>query len=140
MPKPLITLLVFLTLTACTNQPIQTANNDSGFGGTGIVNTLANDENSGFGGTGIVGTINAFGSIWVNGIEIDYPEDVKIESNLKGADEHLKLGQAVILETDKELNKFNRPTTQSIKVYYPFASKIQQIKDNQLLILSLIHF
>lgn len=41
---------------------------DRGIGGTGI-----DSADRGIGGTGIVGTVTAFGSIWVNGHEIDLP-------------------------------------------------------------------
>ncbi len=106
----------------------------SGFGGTGIIRYVDDEGGSGFGGTGIIGNIEAFGSIWVNGIEIDYDEKVAIQSNLTGRDQKLKLGQSVILETNLELNQQNHPTTELITIYYPLAGKIQEIEEGRMLV------
>ncbi|MFT5811536.1 MAG: hypothetical protein ACI9KM_002307 [Rubritalea sp.] len=128
-----IALLLGLVACSSTGTRYVVATNDSGFGGTGI--TIANmddDGPGGFGGTGIIGTISAFGSIWVNGIEVEYADDVKIRSNLLGADDHLKLGQVVILETDVNLDNQQHPTTQAIRIHYPLAGQIQQVEPNQL--------
>lgn len=134
---PLIVLA--LQLSGCstgqsTAMTLAAMDEGSGFGGTGIIRYSDDEGDSGFGGTGIIGNIEAFGSIWVNGIEIDYDEDVAIQSNLEGDDQRLKLGQSVILETDTELNQQNRPTTGLITVYYPIAGKIQKIEQGKLLI------
>ncbi len=67
--------------------------NDRGIGGTGT--PLLQDER-GIGGTGIIGTITEFGSIWVNGLEIEL--DAKTQISLDGkpaAEKHLRLGQQV---------------------------------------------
>ena len=128
-------LSLFTLLSACQIQPAQTANT-SGFGGTGSPMIALQDSmsgfggtgktSSGFGGTGIVGTIQAFGSIWVNGIEIGYGEKTQIESNLMRNDT-LKLGQQVHLET---LPLEDKTLTKQIHVFYPIAGEITHI-DNQ---------
>ena len=128
---------LFTLLTACQTQPTQTANT-SGFGGTGSPMIALQDSmsgfggtgktSSGFGGTGIVGTIQAFGSIWVNGIEIGYGEKTQIDSNLMRNDT-LKLGQQVHLET---LPLDNKTLTGQIHLFYPIAGEITQV-DGQLL-------
>lgn len=103
----------------------KTDENSSGFGGTGMI-----AKESGFGGTGVIGTITEFGSIWVNGIEIEYPENVKVSSNLLASDQ-LRIGQQVIVETviDKTI-----PWTENIRVYYPLAGKIEKSKDDHIVV------
>ena len=69
----LILFILFTSLTAClsTQTNLTSINNDEediGLGGTGL---LANND-IGLGGTGITGTITGFGSIFVNGVEIEY--------------------------------------------------------------------
>ncbi|BBP43851.1 DUF5666 domain-containing protein [Thiosulfativibrio zosterae] len=132
-------LSLFALLSACQIQPTQTANT-SGFGGTGSPMIALQDSmsgfggtgktSSGFGGTGIVGTIQAFGSIWVNGIEIGYGEKTQIESNLMRHDT-LKLGQQVHLET---LPLEDKTLTGQIHVFYPIAGEITQIDEQNLTI------
>ncbi len=120
-------------------QEVKVAENTSGFGGTGKVevaqskqteNTTQLAEGSGFGGTGIIGTITEFGSIWVNGIEVEYPENVTVKSNLL-ADDNLQIGQQVIVETviDKVI-----PWTANIEIYYPLAGKIERVKSDHIVI------
>lgn len=63
----LLALFAMLALISCApGMPGRTT--DRGIGGTGI-----DSADRGIGGTGIVGTVTAFGSIWVNGHEIDLP-------------------------------------------------------------------
>jgi len=101
--------------------------NQDGFGGTG--NTAIGED--GFGGTGIVGTITAFGSIWVNGVEIEYNQSTPIKSNITQNKIKLKLGQQVSLET-KPNNK--AAIAEHITVYYPVAGKITSISNNEIII------
>ncbi len=72
-----LTLLLVTLATSCgTSQPYGSANqqayiepnDDSGIGGTGKV---AAGSDSGIGGTGIIGEITGFGSIFVNGVEVE---------------------------------------------------------------------
>ena len=133
-------LLLFTTLlfAACTleNQRTQSIA-FSGFGGTG--HSLQGDENngssgfggtghSGFGGTGIIGTISAFGSIWVNGVEVEYSANTPIQNPL-GKKTALKLGQQVIVETQTGTQQ---PLAKRIQVFIPIAGKIQQRKGHQI--------
>lgn len=105
-------------------QPTQVAKT-SGFGGTGQV-----ASNSGFGGTGIIGTITEFGSIWVNGVEVEYDQNVKVSSNLSSK-ETLQLGQQVVVET---ASNHKQPWTDTIQVFYPLAGLVEKVEDNQLVI------
>ena len=71
---------------------------DIGLGGTGL---LAN-TNSGLGGTGVIGEITGFGSIFINGIEIEYDNNTPftIDGN-KAAPQQLRIGDVVeVLTTD----------------------------------------
>lgn len=94
---------------------------DSGFGGTG-------HGAQGFGGTGIIGTISAFGSIWVNGIEIEYDPTTPIKNPL-GTEPPLKLGQQVVVVTQEESDSPN-PLAKQIQVFVPIAGKISQRQGN----------
>jgi len=71
-------------LVACSPSPSYQSSNhsavlypgdDSGIGGTG---KMAGDSDSGIGGTGIVGEITGFGSIFVNGEEIEIDDNTKL--------------------------------------------------------------
>ena len=78
----IIVLLLLVTVSACTSGLLNsTATNDEdqdiGLGGTGL---MANTGN-GLGGTGIVGEITGFGSIFVNGVEIEYDSDTPFTIN-----------------------------------------------------------
>lgn len=110
---------------------VKTASN-SGFGGTGKTNSQTTQiaTKSGFGGTGIIGTITEFGSIWVNGVEVEYPKNAKIHSNLINNDS-LQIGQQVMVETviDKTL-----PWTKNIEIFYPLAGKIDQIYSDHIVV------
>ncbi len=127
----LLWISALLIITACqSSPPYQMArsahladDNSSGFGGTG-------HSSSGFGGTGIIGTITEFGSIWVNGIEIEYGDLTAITSDLTEKDS-LKLGQQVILET---LPREDKTLTKAIHIYYPIAGKITALTEDQLVI------
>lgn len=74
--------------------------NKAGIGGTG-------HSDGGIGGTGIVGTITGFGSIWVNGLEVDYDAKTKLLNNESTANANeLAVGQIVVVEAsgdDKRL-------------------------------------
>ncbi|NOQ89368.1 MAG: hypothetical protein GQ549_00310 [Gammaproteobacteria bacterium] len=100
----IITLLLVISITACvSNQPNMTASNDEdrdiGLGGTGM---LANtDDGSGLGGTGILGEITGYGSIFVNGIEIEYDNETAFTINGETtAPQQLKIGDVVEVLTN----------------------------------------
>jgi hypothetical protein len=73
------------------------AGTDSGVGGTGI-----DDPDSGIGGTGIFGTITGFASVCINGLEVEYDENVPVTDNGEPASaSDLAVGQVVwIIATD----------------------------------------
>lgn len=130
--RALFTGLLALSLLACSNNDIKTAaSNGDGFGGTGapvqIAYTPSGDE-SGFGGTGVIGTIEAFGSIWVNGLHIHYPEGQTFPANIAG-DYRLQIGQQVMLQTDMNDQQI---TSRHIQVYFPLAGQISEINGQRI--------
>ncbi len=119
-----LSLFILLFLTSCSTTPPTVASASmTGFGGTG-------HKPSGFGGTGIVGTVTKFGSIWVNGVEVEYGHNTQVHSRL-AAREKLKLGQQVVLETLPNAHKIE---TRRISVYYPVAGRITRVRGNQITI------
>ena len=119
-----LSLLILLFLTSCSTTPPTVASASmTGFGGTG-------HSPSGFGGTGIVGTVTKFGSIWVNGVEVEYGHNTQVHSRL-AAREKLKLGQQVVLETLPNAHKIE---TRRISVYYPVAGRITRVRGHQITI------
>ena len=99
----IITFLLIISMAACaaTTPDMSAANDedkDIGLGGTGMLATTG----SGLGGTGIVGEITGYGSIFVNGIEIEY--DNKTPFTIDGktvASQPLEIGDVVeVLTTD----------------------------------------
>ncbi|MBE9559268.1 MAG: hypothetical protein IMF15_00700 [Proteobacteria bacterium] len=99
-----ITLFLIVSIAACvSSQPNMTAANDEdkdiGLGGTGMV---ADSGGSGLGGTGIIGEITGYGSIFVNGIEVEYDNDTDFTIDGKtAAAQQLEIGDVVeILTTD----------------------------------------
>jgi len=100
-----LAFLLITGLTACVStQPSMTASSDEdqdiGLGGTGMLASI----DSGVGGTGIVGEITGFGSIFVNGIEIEY--DNKTPFSINGeptAYQQLAIGDVVeVLTTNAQ--------------------------------------
>jgi len=101
----IFTFLLVISLSACVStQQNKLASSDEdqdiGLGGTGM---LAN-SGSGLGGTGIVGVITGFGSIFVNGVEIEYNEKTPFSINGKpGTYQQLAIGDVVeVLTTDAQ--------------------------------------
>lgn len=79
---------------------------ESGIGGTGIMANKAgiggtghSQGDGGIGGTGIVGIITGFGSIWVNGLEVEYDAKTALVTTAAAANTHeLAIGQVVVIE------------------------------------------
>ena len=92
-----LAFLLITSLTACVStQTDMTASSDEdqdiGLGGTGM---LANTGN-GLGGTGIVGEITGFGSIFVNGVEVEYDNKTPFTINGETATyQQLAIGDVV---------------------------------------------
>lgn len=81
--KTLLMLIVSLLVIACTaNGPIHTAQLD--------------EEDYGIGGTGIVGTVTGFGSIFINGVEVEITDKTQLTFNGASVKEHqFSIGETV---------------------------------------------
>jgi hypothetical protein len=67
---------------------------DRGVGGTGI-----RPEDRGIGGTGIVGVITGFGSVWVNGLEVELDAATPVRiGDQRGSNAGLRIGQRAVIE------------------------------------------
>lgn len=100
IPGKLRIAALLLALLACVTAQAGGDDEERGLGGTGVTTLstalFSTDEERGLGGTGVVGTITAFGSIWVNGIEIEYDNAtlVSIDGEVANVSQ-LSLGQQV---------------------------------------------
>ena len=99
------------------------ASEDRGIGGTGKYA----DEERGLGGTGVIGTITEFGSIWVNGLEIELDDNTQITVDGVSAKEgDLRLGQQVaVLATQKS----GQWWAQSIKIRHALIGIVEDITE-----------
>ncbi len=73
---------------------------EGGIGGTGLI--AAYPDQGGIGGTGIIGVITGFGSIVVNGVHVDYPQDLPVDNLLgeRGDVGQLAVGHVVEVEAN----------------------------------------
>lgn len=109
----IIIFLLVTSLAACTATPITTAaggdeDKDIGLGGTGKLAGTGSDAGSGLGGTGILGEITGFGSIFVNGIEVEYDDSTAFTIDGEtAAQQQLEIGDVVEVLTADD-NKHTR--------------------------------
>jgi hypothetical protein len=113
-----------------------------GIGGTGAVS-----HNNGIGGTGQIasqgnsnliyvrGTIHAFGSVCVNGIEIEYTAETPVSSdtNQKLAASSLQVGQVVDIIAEKNVGN-GMPKAKNIEVRFPVQGPVTKINPDGRLI------
>lgn len=126
----IIILLLITSFTACTSTQsnllaADDEDNDIGLGGTGLLAHANSGADSGLGGTGILGEITGFGSIFVNGIEIEYDSETTFTVNGKAAAyQQLEVGDVVeVLTTD--LNKHTQ--AQIINLRHEVIGKVESI-------------
>jgi hypothetical protein len=115
---------------------------DKGIGGTGAVS-----HNNGIGGTGQIasqgngnliyvrGTIHAFGSVCVNGIEIEYTADTPVATDAKQklAASSLRVGQVVDIIAEKNVGN-GMPKAKNIEVRFPLQGPVTKINPDGRLI------
>ena len=104
-----------------------------GIGGTGI-----GDGSGGIGGTGLgtgfIGQIDGFGSIWVNGVEIFYDDDMEVSFHDKiGNVSELEIGHVV--EVLASADKAGVYQARSIAVRYEIIGPIQSLSQNTVMVL-----
>ncbi len=119
--------IIFLLLTgisACaSNQSTMSAANDEdqdiGLGGTGM---LAN-TGSGLGGTGILGEITGFGSIFVNGVEVEYDDTTAFTIDGKvTTQQQLEIGDVVEVLT---MDASNHTNASAINLRHEVIGKVE---------------
>lgn len=110
----------------------QSEEDDNGIGGTGVIDT------NGIGGTGIraaenslifvTGTIHGFGSICVNGVEIEYAADTPVDSGPAGIQtaSSLSIGQVVDIVAQRKPGQA-MPEAKTIAVRYPAEGRVTKI-------------
>ncbi len=131
--RSLILCLALVTVPTAT--VAQSRLNDPGVGGTGYQPGEGNgiggtgqpfNQGPGIGGTGIIGTITGFGSILVNGLEVDYAADQPIGSDF-GTPLHadaLRVGQVVKVEAEGDGGRLRART---IAVQHAVAGRIDSV-------------
>ncbi len=128
----IIIFLLAVSVTACvsTQSNMTVAANDEdkdiGLGGTGMLASTDSGAGSGLGGTGIVGKITGFGSIFVNGIEIEYDNETAFTIDGKtAAPQQLEIGDIVeVLTTDA--NKHTQ--AQIINLRHEVIGKVESVE------------
>lgn len=107
---------------------------DQGIGGTGASISPAEDEGDrGIGGTGVIGTIRRFGSIFVNGMRISYPEDASVRVDGAAATPAaLKIGQVVRVIALQTNNQFS---TTAINVTSEVVGRVEKVGAKSLTVL-----
>jgi hypothetical protein len=128
----IIIFLLLVSFSACASTPsnMVVADNDEdkdiGLGGTGLLANAGGGAGSGLGGTGVVGEITGFGSIFVNGIEIEYDNETAFTINGKTAlPQQLEIGDVVeVLTTDA--NKHTQ--AQIINLRHEVIGKVESVE------------
>ncbi|WP_342240730.1 DUF5666 domain-containing protein [Inquilinus sp. OTU3971] len=100
---------------------------DRGIGGTGI--SPGPVEDRGMGGTGIVGVITGFGSIWVNGIEVEFgpATPVRIDGQSAAGGEALKVGQVAAVTAS---GSGSRLDASSIAIRHEVSGPVEAVEAN----------
>ncbi|MDG1858400.1 MAG: DUF5666 domain-containing protein, partial [Emcibacteraceae bacterium] len=87
----------------------------------------------GIGGTGIFGRIDAFGSIWVNGVEVFYDEQQNVvRQGRDGLPDRLKIGQIVAVVINEETG---RAEAQSIEIIEEVNGPVENLSEGEFIIL-----
>lgn len=93
-----------------------------GMGGTGAV---ARNGDRGMGGTGIIGVVTGFGSICVNGYEIELAESTRVTvEDLPAAQGDIRLGHVVEVEA---VNEGGRLTAAAVNVRMAVAGPVESV-------------
>lgn len=97
---------------------------DRGIGGTGISPV----EDRGMGGTGIIGVITGFGSIWVNGIEVEFDPatPVRVDGDNAG-NSALRVGQVAVITAT---GSGSRLDARSITVRHEVSGPVEAVESN----------
>jgi hypothetical protein len=139
MPHRLVTGLLCLLLTAALaacafdggrsrGGTVLTATLGDGASGIGGTGHKPSGDGRGIGGTGIIGTISAFGSIWVDGVEVHYSSDQPVSIyDRSGTPSDLRVGQIVAVEAQEHSGRL---VARSVEVRHAVSGPIDSI-DNR---------
>lgn len=103
---------------------------EGGIGGTGApvrkqARASGDEAEGGIGGTGIFGTVTAFGSIVVNGLTVDFSDDVvQSPASIVGQDLPLTVGSAVLVEAGRMGEAWN---AQRVALFLPVVGPVSTI-------------
>lgn len=128
--RSVLAALALLGIAACAGPSSRTV--DRGIGGTGAI------ADRGIGGTGIVGTVTAFGSIWVNGLEIDIPATATLRAEGHPlAPDAVRLGHVVAVSAgwSGPSSAPNRLEARSVEVRYAVAGPVERIEQGGVVVL-----
>lgn len=99
---------------------------ERGIGGTGI--TSGPVEDRGMGGTGIVGVITGFGSIWVNGIEVEFDPATPVRIDGRNArGDALQVGQVAVVTA---AGSGSRLDARSIAIRHEVSGPVEAVDAN----------
>lgn len=102
---------------------------DRGIGGTGAPGSTSaalQIADRGIGGTGIVGVVTGFGSIFVNGIEVEYDATAAVDSDGSPSSvSALRAGQLVAIQAD---GPANAPHAKAIAIRSMAAGRIEALE------------
>lgn len=101
---------------------------DRGIGGTGapVAMAPAITADRGIGGTGIVGVVTGFGSVFVDGIEVEYDNSARIDvDGVASSVSALRAGQLVAIQADGPANS---PHAKAISVRTAVTGRIEALE------------
>jgi hypothetical protein len=105
---------------------------DNGIGGTGY-GPQPRDLDNGVGGTGVVGTIRRFGSIFVNGLRVAYPQNAKVR--IDGAPARasdMRIGHVVTLVAERNGDELS---TERIEILREVVGPVESISGQKMRVL-----
>ena len=107
--------------------PADTASDDRGIGGTGI---LAASDDRGIGGTGIIGVVTGFASICVNGMRVGYgPGLPVVYGDLIARPDALRAGQVVVISAAPRAGGLH---AQRVTLRYEVSGPIEAVEDGAI--------
>lgn len=128
----IIILLLMVSFAACTSTRSNMAvadgdeDKDIGLGGTGMLANTDSGAGSGLGGTGILGAITGFGSVFVNGIEIEYDSETAFTIDGKTAkSQQLEIGDVVEVLT---IDDSKHTQAQVINLRHEVIGRVESIE------------
>ncbi len=102
---------------------------DRGIGGTGgpaTVSATSQIADRGIGGTGVVGVVTGFGSVFVNGLEIQYDKTASVDiDGARSSVAALRVGQLVAIRAE---GSANAPFTRTISVRSEVVGRIEGLE------------